>query len=206
MKDYNIKTITATGHSLGGGLATLCAYDVALFLDQQWEKGFGDPNFSKWETQEKPTVRMVTFAAPRAGNAAFVDHFNSLGIEALRVVNKGDMVPLVPGGCCSACFSGSERNFRVSHRWPRSTADRRSGILPECMASDRWEASHYLLIRVCCTGASAYRFVFMLRHDCHCLTFSLHQPDVLCCHSIGICTFHALSLMCCWTLCACNLH
>lgn len=102
MKDYNIKSITATGHSLGGGLATLCAYDVALFLEEEWKKGFGDPDFSStWKTQEKPTVRMVTFAAPRAGNAAFVEHFNSLGIEALRVVNNGDYVPLVPGGCCS---------------------------------------------------------------------------------------------------------
>jgi len=97
MKNNNIKTITTTGHSLGGGLATICAYDVALWLKEGWSEGFKDPTFSTWETQEEPKVRMVTFAAPRAGNAAFVEDFHNLGIKALRVENIHDHVTDVPG-------------------------------------------------------------------------------------------------------------
>jgi len=109
MKHNNITTITTTGHSLGGGLATICAYDVALWLDGPggWKDGFGDPTFSKWETLNKPVVRMVAFAAPRAGNAAFVEDFHRLGIEALRVVNARDIVPKVPGAC-AATFIADE--------------------------------------------------------------------------------------------------
>jgi hypothetical protein len=39
----------------------------------------------------------MTFATPRLGNATFVDEFHALGIAALRIENKGDVVPKVPG-------------------------------------------------------------------------------------------------------------
>jgi predicted lipase len=42
-------------------------------------------------------VRLVSFASPRLGNATFVDTFHELGIAALRIENKGDVVPDVPG-------------------------------------------------------------------------------------------------------------
>jgi len=65
LKEHNVKSITATGHSLGGGLATLCAYDVAeymreLFPTDPEKSGIRDGN---WETTAMPDVKMVTFAA-----------------------------------------------------------------------------------------------------------------------------------------------
>lgn len=93
MNVYNVTTITTTGHSLGGGLATLCAYDVGCWVEKQWADN-KDPFKT---TRNPPKVTCISFAAPRVGNATFVEHFDKLGVKALRVVNKGDIVPLVPG-------------------------------------------------------------------------------------------------------------
>jgi triacylglycerol lipase len=62
-----------TGHSLGGALATVCAADMALL---------------------NPTV--ITFGSPRVGNEGFVDHFNDLIKESVRVANQRDPVPHLP--------------------------------------------------------------------------------------------------------------
>jgi predicted lipase len=93
LRDYNVTTITTTGHSLGGGLSTLCAYDVGCWLQKQWKDGQSPFKVTK----AMPKVTCISFAAPRVGNAAFVEHFKGLGIKALRVVNKGDQVPELPG-------------------------------------------------------------------------------------------------------------
>jgi hypothetical protein len=36
-KEHNVTTVTSTGHSLGGALATISAFGVADLLEQQWE-------------------------------------------------------------------------------------------------------------------------------------------------------------------------
>jgi hypothetical protein len=36
-RDHNVTTITTTGHSLGGGLATICAFGAADLLKQMWD-------------------------------------------------------------------------------------------------------------------------------------------------------------------------
>jgi hypothetical protein len=95
LKHHNVATITATGHSLGGVLATLCAFDVAQHLEQNWDKW----DKADWKTAKRPQVRLVTFGSPRLGNATFVETFHNLGIAALRIENKGDIVPQVPGVC-----------------------------------------------------------------------------------------------------------
>ena len=41
-------------------------------------------------------VRMYTFGAPRVGNVEFAKDFDSIGIEAFRVVNGADIVPRMP--------------------------------------------------------------------------------------------------------------
>lgn len=71
-------SLTVTGHSLGGALAALNAYDAAKAL----------PGL--------PTT-VVSFGAPRVGNIAFRDELHNLGVRALRVVVKQDMVPRMPG-------------------------------------------------------------------------------------------------------------
>jgi triacylglycerol lipase len=74
-------TLYVTGHSLGGGVATLAAQDIAVNT-----------------TFTSPIV--YTIASPRVGNVAFADHFDG-GIvtaqtQSWRVVNMCDLVPLLP--------------------------------------------------------------------------------------------------------------
>lgn len=69
-----------TGHSLGGALATLAAYDLAS------SRGY--------------SVRCVLWASPRIGDAEFVAAFQSVVPRTARFVNKFDFVsrlPISPG-------------------------------------------------------------------------------------------------------------
>lgn len=95
MKEYNVTTVTTTGHSLGGGMATISAFGTAKLLDDEWETWPWKEE--RWKTQKKPKVTLVSFASPRAGNYKFVKEFRRLNIRGLRIVNKGDIVPQVPG-------------------------------------------------------------------------------------------------------------
>ena len=79
-------SISFTGHSLGGALATLSAYDVA-------ELGLHRVN----EEKVLP-LTVYSFAGPRVGNERFTERFErALGVKSLRVVNVHDVVPKVPG-------------------------------------------------------------------------------------------------------------
>ncbi|KAE8674207.1 hypothetical protein F3Y22_tig00111769pilonHSYRG00585 [Hibiscus syriacus] len=71
-------SLTITGHSLGGALALLSAYEAAVNLP-------GVP------------VSVISFGAPRVGNNAFRDELCDLGVKTLRVVVKQDLVPRMPG-------------------------------------------------------------------------------------------------------------
>ncbi|KAL0398291.1 UNVERIFIED_CONTAM: Phospholipase A1-Igamma1, chloroplastic [Sesamum radiatum] len=71
-------SLTITGHSLGGALGLLNAYEAA--------KNF--PNLP---------ISVVSFAAPRVGNIAFRDELYQMGVKTLRVTIKQDVVPRMPG-------------------------------------------------------------------------------------------------------------
>ncbi|KAB1222730.1 Phospholipase A1-Igamma1, chloroplastic [Morella rubra] len=71
-------SLTITGHSLGGALALLNAYEAASTI----------PNLP---------VSVISFGAPRVGNIAFRDQLHQLGVKTLRVVTKQDIVPRTPG-------------------------------------------------------------------------------------------------------------
>ncbi|MCO5565036.1 hypothetical protein L7F22_018706 [Adiantum nelumboides] len=73
-------SITITGHSLGGALALLAAYDVRSNC-----------------VGEDVLVSVISFGAPRVGNEAFRLQLGELGVKVLRIVNIHDMVPKVPG-------------------------------------------------------------------------------------------------------------
>ncbi|CDY09593.1 BnaC05g23260D [Brassica napus] len=73
-------SLTVTGHSLGGALALMNAYEAARDV----------PELSG-------NVSVISFGAPRVGNLAFKERMNSLGVKVLRVVNKQDIVPKLPG-------------------------------------------------------------------------------------------------------------
>ncbi|KAI5671018.1 hypothetical protein M9H77_11382 [Catharanthus roseus] len=71
-------SLTITGHSLGGALALLNAYEVAQ-------------NF-----QGLP-ISVISFGAPRVGNNAFKEELFLLEVKVLRVTVKQDLVPRMPG-------------------------------------------------------------------------------------------------------------
>lgn len=73
-------TIYLTGHSLGGALATLCSFDLAL---------------STWK-YPKPHLIMYNYGSPRVGNKRFARKFNELVPNAYRIVNGLDAVCTVP--------------------------------------------------------------------------------------------------------------
>ncbi len=62
------------GHSLGGALATLCAFDLA----------------------HQRQVTLTTFASPRVGAVDFEVPFKQLITNYSRIVNVGDLVPQIP--------------------------------------------------------------------------------------------------------------
>jgi predicted lipase len=70
-------SIGVTGHSLGAALATYYAAENALVHKVQ-----------------NPVL--CTFASPKVGDQEFVSVFNGLGLTSWRVVNKQDIVPLLP--------------------------------------------------------------------------------------------------------------
>jgi predicted lipase len=72
-------TVLLTGHSLGGALATLAAYDLSL---RRWTR--------------RPRVAMYNFGSPRVGNRVFAAEFNARVPDAWRVVNRSDAVCTVP--------------------------------------------------------------------------------------------------------------
>ncbi len=71
------KSVTVTGHSLGGALAALLTPDVAL------------------NTACRAPV-VYTFASPRTGDHAFAGSFNAAIAESYRVYNRCDLVPNLP--------------------------------------------------------------------------------------------------------------
>ena len=75
------KKFYLTGHSLGGGLATVCAVDLHV-------------NYSA--TYPVPTV--YTYGSPRVGTyIKFAQNFNAdLGAKSYRVARPGDLITKVP--------------------------------------------------------------------------------------------------------------
>lgn len=83
--DAGAWSLYVTGHSLGGALSTLAAYDYS-------KRG-------SWGSDGKggkPSVCLINFGSPRVGNKAFAKSFDRLVPNAWRVVNTNDAVTLVP--------------------------------------------------------------------------------------------------------------
>ena len=71
----------ATGHSLGGAVASLVLYDAMI-------KGFIISRLNE------PVL--ITFGLPRTGNENFVNDFNIRIKKVIRVVRDGDIVASIP--------------------------------------------------------------------------------------------------------------
>ena len=71
--------VSLTGHSLGGAIATICAYDLAKHL-----------------SSEIKALEVYTFGAPRVGNRFFYKEYSKLVPSSHHYVNGGDIVPRLP--------------------------------------------------------------------------------------------------------------
>ncbi|WP_379129682.1 lipase family protein [Paenibacillus sp. sgz500958] len=71
------KTLTITGHSLGGALATLCAVDVAA------NTAYHSPD-------------LYTYGSPRVGDPAFAQAFSKYVRRSFRIANLFDIVTYAP--------------------------------------------------------------------------------------------------------------
>ncbi|PIL25568.1 hypothetical protein GSI_12376 [Ganoderma sinense ZZ0214-1] len=72
-------TVVAVGHSLGGALAELDAMFFTLNLPSSVH------------------VKAVTYGTPRVGNPAWATYFDSKVSDFVRIDNKKDPIPIVPG-------------------------------------------------------------------------------------------------------------
>ncbi|KAJ9469470.1 Phospholipase A1-Igamma1 [Diplonema papillatum] len=86
--EREVKRILITGHSLGGALAVLAGWDLARWVNENYEP---DPYGS-------PGVKIVlyNFGCPRVGNTRFATAFRQAVPDAFRVVNDGDVVCSTP--------------------------------------------------------------------------------------------------------------
>lgn len=82
----NIRNLFVSGHSLGGALSTICAFDFA---------GSGRFNTTT-NVSVLPTLIHQSFAAPRSGNIEYATTFNSLVPTSLRINNTEDVIPQLP--------------------------------------------------------------------------------------------------------------
>lgn len=78
IRDYNIEKISITGHSLGGGLATISALDLAIHISTDIE------------------IEVYTYGAPRVGNLEFSNYYNDIVPNSFRIVNENDLATFVP--------------------------------------------------------------------------------------------------------------
>ena len=70
--------VTLAGHSLGGALATLCAFDIAAAVKEAGAVA---------ESGRAIDVCCYTFGAPRTGNRAFRNEFNELVPNCWGIIN-----------------------------------------------------------------------------------------------------------------------
>lgn len=77
LEHHQYRNVLVTGHSLGGALACLCAYQLT------------NPSIHR--------VQVITFGQPRIGDANWSRRYEAMVPDSLRVVHDLDDVPLVPG-------------------------------------------------------------------------------------------------------------
>lgn len=78
IKQSKAKHLWVTGHSLGGALAVLCAYDLA-------------------ENERFPIDGLITFGQPLVARPPLTNHINSLlSKKFVHYVNQSDIVPKIP--------------------------------------------------------------------------------------------------------------
>ncbi|EFJ45180.1 hypothetical protein VOLCADRAFT_94625, partial [Volvox carteri f. nagariensis] len=114
--------VLVTGHSLGGALATLAAYELAERRPLPPPR----PPITLTPARSVQNITLYTFGAPRVGNKAFAEEFDRLVPDAWRVTNSNDIIPSVPRlmGYCHvghAVRLDSEGQLRIGRSSAEST-------------------------------------------------------------------------------------
>lgn len=82
------------GHSLGGALATLAAFDLANRYPKM-----------------RPNLRLYTYASPRVGNVAFANTHSQLIPNSYRIYNVADTVPKTPATTLTIPILGKQVEY-----------------------------------------------------------------------------------------------
>ena len=82
----SLSYVPVAGHSLGGALATLCAFDIAAAIKEAGAMA---------DDGRPIDVCCYTFGAPRTGNRAFRNEFNALVPNCWGIINDQVRHPLV---------------------------------------------------------------------------------------------------------------
>lgn len=100
LKKFDANTpskIFVTGHSAGGALAILAAFDLRM--------------------RYKVPVTMYNFGSPRVGDLKFMLLYNLLVPDSFRVVIAGDVVPLLPWWFLDWWHVGQEKPLEMGETW-----------------------------------------------------------------------------------------
>jgi len=98
MSRYSTKKVTIVGHSLGGAIALITSVYLPLHLPAD------------------TVFKTVTYGGPRVGNQAFVDYVNARR-DVSRVINRKDIVPIVPGRFLGFAHVNGEKHILDSLAW-----------------------------------------------------------------------------------------
>lgn len=131
----NIPFVVFTGHSLGGGLATIASVTLGQILKREHGK----------------VVACATYGSPRTGNSSFTKLFrDQVGESSVRVVNDDDPIPLVPSSLRFKHVHGGlyldeeQEGFRVgAPMWSRWFQVVGNGILSLFGVGGRPSKDHY---------------------------------------------------------------
>ncbi|KAL0568267.1 hypothetical protein V5O48_013727 [Marasmius crinis-equi] len=91
-------TVTVVGHSLGAAIAHLDALYLRLQLPTT------------------TTVKMISYASPRVGNADFANFIDSK-VPMNRINNKKDLVPILPGRFLGFSHANGEIHIKEDNGW-----------------------------------------------------------------------------------------
>ena len=127
-------TIMCTGHSLGGAMATLAAWDIATLLC-----GFPADAY---------TIRCYTFGMPRVGDHTFAALYKRLVPDTWDVANNQDVVPKMTKWMRVYKRTGHRVIIRKT-RGGRSTLQ--SDVAGDIIVRPTWVEMHVL--QVCITPA-----------------------------------------------------
>lgn len=121
--------VYVTGHSLGGALATLCAYDVMTHCQMNHAEHY--------------EVSCYTFGAPRTGNHAFAKLFASVVPDTWHIINS-DVRPLLLCGGRGPWGVGAWKGSTPSPALPKTARRGGAGVSDQrdhvCRAADRASA------------------------------------------------------------------